>query len=163
MKNYQTIILFHYKSISIKQNKNYGKHKSQIRDFGLALSLRLIFINQTLSKAVQNWPISLASFILLWEIHLRQEAFHSNGPRVLFKCSLLVSLPQGYLTHCCLDALGLKRAVRISPWPTIIQHVRLHTKWRQKDLLLINIKFPNGFGNYIHHIVVKITQNMFLF
>lgn len=100
-------IIFHYKSISIKQNKNYGKHKSQISDFGLVLSLSLLFL-KIVSKAVQNWPISLASFRPLWEIHLRQEAIYSSVPGLYLNASSLVSLPQGYPSDCCLDTLGLK-------------------------------------------------------
>lgn len=77
--------IFLYKSISIKQsknyekqNKNYGKHKSQIRNFGFTFPESLVFKNQMLSKAVQNWHISLASVMLLWEIHLRQEAIYTQ-------------------------------------------------------------------------------------
>lgn len=46
------VINYLYKSIPIRQNKNHGKHKSQIRDFGCSPFPEFLCKTSNLNKAI---------------------------------------------------------------------------------------------------------------
>lgn len=130
----------------LNKTKNYGKHKSQVRDFGLVLSLSLLFYFKK-SNVKNVSKASLKATQRSRRLHgatkntFKTRSYTHNGPRASFKCQCACVPTTGLCGHCCLPHMGLKSCQQFLV-PAMTQHMKLLNK--EKKTMVINKYYNSG-------------------